>query len=193
MPDSRCAKDWQWNDAVFFKGWCVSQSERPSRGWTWEGPETRVFLALFPLLFFTNKNFWRKSILSSQLIKSWAITRFKHLFFMDETVGMIWDFSICVLKEIRFLTEWQCHLGYGAPLAALLSCCLGGSVIQTDTDLNASLLHSVAPLNQFVTWERRTERMLKVKFRDNMCMMEYKWLTIRICNLPSTVTITRPN
>ena len=70
MPDSRCAKDRQWNDVVFFKG-CVSisQSEKSSRGWTWEGPETWVFLALFLLLFLTNKNFWRKSILSFQLIK----------------------------------------------------------------------------------------------------------------------------
>lgn len=119
---------------------CISQSERSSRGWTWEGQEPESFLLCFPCCFSPTKIFEENLFSLFSESNSWAITRFKHLFFMDETVGMIWNFSICVVKEIRFLTEWQCHLGYGAPLAAPLSCCWGGSVIQTDTDLNASYM-----------------------------------------------------
>lgn len=117
MPDGvwRIDSGMMW---CFSKGGvCISQSERPSRGWTWEGSETRVFLALFPLLFFTNKNFWRKSILSFQLIKQ------LNDYQVQTFVPYGWDcgydlgfFHLCCERD-KLFEEWQCHLGYAAPLA----------------------------------------------------------------------------
>ena len=107
----------------------------PGRG---QKPES--FLLCFSYCFSPTKNFEENLFSLFSLSNSCMISRFKHLFFIHKTVSMIWDFSICVVQEIRFLTEWQCNLGYGSPLAAPLSCCLGGNVIQTDMDLNASYI-----------------------------------------------------
>ena len=116
-------------------GVCISQSERPSRGWTWEGPETRVFLALSPFLFFTNTNFWRKSILCFQLIKQLSDYQVQTFVLYGWDCGYDLGFFHLCCERDKIFGRMTMSSRIWCP-----SCCLGGIVIQTDTDLNASYL-----------------------------------------------------